>query len=223
MSTLTETSGSMMGQTDNAYRVLSSSAVLSLVLGVLSPVSALEWRLAVVPAVGVLVGLLALRSIRRAPEEYTGGRLALGGVVLSLAGWAGGWSWLGYQYFAEVPEGYERISYAALQPDKETPDQLPLSAQQLDGKRVFIKGFMYPSGQTERLEEFVLCRDNGTCCFDGPKPKLTDMILVRCHDPLRLDYAAYARGVAGTFRVRPISLGEDLGTVVYQLEADYAR
>ena len=55
------------------------------------------------------------------------------------------------------------------------------SYKELDGKKVFIKGYMYPSSQMTGIREFVLCRDNGTCCFGG-QPRLTDMIRVKLKD-----------------------------------------
>lgn len=220
MSTLAETQ-ERMTETEG-YRAVNASAVVSLLLGLASAATFLDWRLAVLPAVGLLSGTSALWKIRRAPEIWTGATLARLGVALSIGLGGAGLGWLGYQFLTEVPDGYERISYAQLQPDLERPNDLPTSALALDGKRVFIKGYMYPGAQTERISEFVLCRDNGTCCFGGSKPKLTDMVLVRLADPLRVDFATYARGVAGTFRVRPISAGE-LGMVYYQLEADFAR
>src|SRR5262245_56652765 len=92
-----------------SYRALSSYAVLSLALGVLSCMTVLDWWLAVFPASAVLLGLFALLQIRWRPEELTGGPLAKIGIALALVFWAGGWSWLGYVYATEVPEGYERI------------------------------------------------------------------------------------------------------------------
>lgn len=35
----------------------------------------------------------------------------------------------------------------------------------LDGKSVRIRGFMYPTYETEGIERFVLARDNQICCF----------------------------------------------------------
>jgi hypothetical protein len=126
----------------------------------------------------------------------------------------------GFQNAFGVPAGYLRISYETLQP--KPGESIPASARELDGKKVFIKGYMYPSNQMTGIREFVLCRDNGTCCFGG-QPKLADMIQVNLKEPLTLDYQTGLRRVAGTFRLQPNAARGDLGSVLYRLDADYAQ
>lgn len=204
------------------YRALSTLAVLSLVLGGFSAAAALGWSLGAIPALGALSGALALFRIRRNPTELTGAALARVGLCLSLVFWAGGWGWLSYVYATEVPDGYRRITYGELQPEQ--PGQLfPPSALELDGQQVFIKGYVYPGAQTSGIRQFVLVRDNGTCCFGGPTPKLTDMIEVTLRDPLRLQYSTNMRKLGGILRVQPTESGSELGRVIYHLDADYLR
>ena len=121
----------------------------------------------------------------------------------------------------EVPLGYERISYAELQAN-ETGAPVPASAKALDGKKVFIKGYVYPGAQTQGIQRFVLVRDNGTCCFGGAMPKLNDMVDVKLADSLRVNYSTGVFRVAGTFRVQPTD-APGLGQVLYQLDADYVK
>lgn len=203
------------------YRALSALAVTSLVLGVCSLAAFLDWTMALFPLAGIVFGIGALVRIRRNPEMLTGTAFARAGLALSILSWAGGWSWLTYDYLTEVPPGYERISYANLQAD-ETGTPVPASAQALDGKRVFIKGYVYPGAQTQNIRRFVLVRDNGTCCFGGSLPKLNDMIDVTLADPLRVNYSTGVFRVAGTFRVQAADT-PGLGQVLYQLEADYVK
>jgi hypothetical protein len=135
-----------------------------------------------------------------------------------------GWGIAGMIYATEVPEGYQRISYEQLQPDQDAPGQImPPSALELDGKRVFIKGYVFPGAQQRGLKQFVLCRDNGDCCFGG-NPKLTDRILVNLADPMRLEYSTRLHKLAGTFRIKPARATDGLdGGVLYHLEADYLK
>lgn len=212
-----------------SYRALCSSAAVSLAAGVLSITACLDWRLAVIPAIGMFMGAHALWRIGQQPEELTGAGVAKLGVILSGLFWAGGWGYLGFTYATEVPEGYQRITYAALQPDAAAPaakdgqtPPVPESARQLDGQRVFIKGYMYPGARDSRIASFVLVRDNGTCCFGGPTPKLTDMIEVTLAEPLRINYTMRTLAVAGTFHVQTGAV-EGLGQVLYKLDADYAK
>src|SRR3990172_7925621 len=67
-----------------SYRTLSAAAVASFALGLLSSLSFAPWRaLWVVPPLALLFGWLALRKIRKAPEEWTGKRLAQAGMVMA--------------------------------------------------------------------------------------------------------------------------------------------
>lgn len=216
------TAGDLASQDD--YRALSSAAVASLVAGALSFLCFFSFYFGLIAVFGVALGVVALHRIRTTPTEFTGRKLALAGMFLSIAFWGAGSAFLVYVYFTEVPEGYQRISYSQLQPeDGASRDAVPAAARLLDGKRVFIKGFMYPGVQKTEIRDFVLCRDRGTCCFGGPTPKLTDMIQVRLKEPLSLDYSLAVRGLAGTFRVRPDQASDNLGGVLYHLEADYAK
>lgn len=204
------------------YRVLHPLAVASLAGGVLSVTAFLGWALAVIPALAILLGLRGWWRVRSAPEEYTGAGLAQFGIVLAVACWASGWSWLSYVYATEVPEGYQRIDYAELQPEEgQPPTTIPASALALNGKRVFIKGYIYPPNQLTGVTRFVLCRDNGDCCFGG-KPKLTDMIDVSLQNDLSLNYSRKLHRLAGVFRVSEAGDPEARGAV-YRLEADYLK
>jgi len=213
------------------YRAVSASAVGSLILGVLSIVALVEWILAVVPLLGIVLGTLALVKIRRHRDELTGAVLARVGVVLSLLFWVGGWSWMTFAYLTEVPEGYERMTWSVLQLPADAPPApngtvrlIPASADDWDQKRVFVKGYVFPGAQRENLREFVLVPDRGTCCFGG-QPKLTDMILVRLVGPEPVDFSLFQRKLAGTFKVNRHQMKsfDKVGGVVYELEADYVR
>jgi len=208
---------------DQAYRALSATAVASLVAGVLSVAALLDWGLGLIPLVGILLGVSALWQIRRRPDELTGGRLAMVGVMLSAILLVAGWARLTYAYMTEVPEGYVRLSYDSLQPDTSVPGEMfPPTARELDGKHVYIKGFVYPGKQTTGIKKFVLCRDNGTCCFGG-QPKLTDMIEVTLAGSLQMEYATRPFAVGGTFHLQPTRTPNGQFAVLYHLEADYLK
>jgi Protein of unknown function (DUF3299) len=209
---------------ESEYRPVSPAAVISVFIGVLAMLAAGVANdlgvatFLVVSTIGLLIGYRGLSSVRR--YEMEGRRAALTGIGLSTLALATGFGVSTYQSLYEVPEGCVRINYDLLQP---TPgERIPRSAKELDGKDVFIKGYMYPGSQTTGIREFVLCRDNGTCCFGG-QPKLTDMIEVKLNEPLALDYNTGLRQVAGKFRVEPDTAPGGLGSVLYHLDASYAR
>jgi hypothetical protein len=207
------------------YRALSTSAVASLIVGLLSCLAILDWTLVAIPVIGIPLSVLSLAKIKRRGDELTGAGLAQTGLALSLLFVVVGPSWLTYQYVTELPEGYQRISYAELQPDETQPGQLvPPSALALEGKKIFIKGYVYPGRQKEGIREFLLVRDRGQCCFGG-NPKITDRILVTLEDPLRLAYAPRLHNLGGTFHVeaRDSALESAKGGVFYHLKADYLQ
>lgn len=96
-------------------------------------------------------------------------------------------------------------------------DYFPEWLEQLDGKRVRIRGFMYPAFQNTGLRGFVLARDNQICCF-GRDPKVYDLINVKMKEGTTTDYIPPTRSfdVEGTFLIRP-DVDEDLWLGLYQI------
>jgi hypothetical protein len=206
------------------YRAVSKAAVFCFIFSFLSLTAWLSPILLLLPGLGIIAGLVAWAKIRRYPNELTGRTVAWIGVVLCGCTLVGGTAWHSYVYATEVPPDCLRISFADLQPESGAPPgSFPRSALELDGKKVFIKGYLYPDGQQYDIKRFVLIPDMGTCCFGG-QPALTDMIEVTLQDPLRVDFARRKRKFAGVLSVdgtlKPVS---GLGGVVYQLDADYVK
>ena len=84
----------------------------------------------------------------------------------------------------EGPEDAIRISYddfdllkvLNLDPvPKDALEKLPKWLKALDGKRIRVRGFMYPPFQDTGIRGFVLARDNQICCF-GRNPKEYDLV-----------------------------------------------
>ena len=204
-----------------AYRSLSAAAMATFILGILSSLALLDWTMGLVPAIALVLGVYAVRKVRRHESELTGLGLARAGLALAIVFWAVGATRLAYIYATEVPEGYERLSYDVLQPDPAVPGELvPPSAVEWHGKRVFVKGYVYPGRQTDGIQDFILCRDQGDCCFGG-NPRLTDRIQVHLAGSLRLTYTPRPIKLAGTFRLQRIAALDGLGQVVYHLDADH--
>ena len=209
------------------YRSLSRSAVISLVLSFVSLLALIFAPLLVLPVVSLLLGLTALSTIRRYPEEYTGQGMALLGTALSAIVFVLGATLHTVEYATEVPEGYERISFSDLKPEVQVPG-VPLSQKILDlnGKQVFIKGYIHPGVATMgKVDHFILVPDMGTCCFGG-QPAMTDMIEVRIKDDAsKVKYSTRRVKLAGKFALGQ-KMGKapgDLRDVIYHLEADMAK
>jgi hypothetical protein len=203
----------------DAYRALSTPAVASLVLGVFSILALLDWWLALIPLAGVILGLVALRKIHNQPQEYTGHGVAIAGIVLGILFWLGGFGRLGYIHATEVPSGYERVDYSRLQPQPDDPpNAIPPEAKELDGKKIFIKGYIYPGLRKDGITQFLLVRDQGTCCFGG-NPKITDRIQVALSDSKGFAFTSSLFKIAGKFRItQPRQAIDAKGIVFYHLD-----
>ena len=100
--------------------------------------------------------------------------------------------------------------------------QIAPEVARLDGKPIYIKGYMYPTRQRTDISEFVLVKDTGQCCFGG-QPKLCDMIIVKFADGMTVNYREQQLvGVGGIFRPNTVARAEGL-TAVYVLEGTHFR
>ena len=215
------------------YRTISRSAIIALILSLVSLLAFFVSWLLILPVVSVVLGLTALSTIRRYPEEYSGAGVAVVSVLISTNVFLLAATWHAVDYATEVPEGYSRISFSELQPNMKSPNSLimnrdtilPKRAEELHGKQVFIKGYMHPGvAQLGKVDHFILVPDMGTRCFGG-QPAATDMIEVKIKpDASRVKYSTRTVKLAGKFVVgsRSSQFGE-LHSVVYHLEADVAK
>jgi hypothetical protein len=222
ISTSLSYSSGLDGEGFQPYRALSVTAVTSLILALLSVLTFFHWALGLIPMLGAALGWMAQRAITARPSELTGLRIARLGFWLSLFLLAAGWFGLAFAYATEVPDGFRRISYSELQPDRQVRGQIiPPSAEELNGQQVFIKGYMYPDAKTSGIQQFVLCRDRGSCCFGG-NPVMTDRILVNLQGNLRASFTTKPVAVAGVFHVSNNAARQGL-QVYYTLDATHIR
>jgi len=208
------------------YRAVSKAAVASVVFGILGSFSIWASVFIILPLLGLAFALIARSNIRRYPEELTGKAPAAIGLVFNLLLLVGSIGYHSYVYATEVPEGYQRISFSDLKP-KPRESSLPFSpkAKDLDGKKVFLKGWVRPSDKKSGLKQFILVGDFGSCCFGG-SPKPTDVVAVDIVVDQTVDYSLMQRKIGGTFRLntRPVQVGDaEVPALYYQLEADYLK
>jgi hypothetical protein len=72
----------------------------------------------------------------------------------------------------------------------------------LNGKKVYMKGYVLAGSKLDGISEFMLVRDAGTCCFGG-NPKTTDKVAVSIATPGGMVYMKQMARVSGVFRVAP--------------------
>lgn len=58
---------------------------------------------------------------------------------------------------------------------EDAPSRMPKWLKDLDGKRVRVRGFMFPPFEEENIRAFTLARDNQICCF-GRNPLVYDLV-----------------------------------------------
>lgn len=205
------------------YRALGGVTIAAAVLAILSPLGFVDWWLLVVPLLAAVLGIVGWRDILARPDVLTGRPLAIGAVVAGLLLFAGGLWYQATVYARELPPGFERLSYALLQPgEDDMPGEIPATALRANGKDVLLKGYMYPGKQQNGIRQFLLVRDQGDCCFGG-NPKITDRVLVQIADKRGIEYTARMRKIAGRFAIRPAGTADVEGGVLYHLENAVVR
>ncbi len=105
-----------------------------------------------------------------------------------------------------------RVSYddidllKVLNMDPVLPDPqnyMPAWLKSLDGRRIRIRGFMYPTFQQTGVHAFGLARDNQICCF-GRNPKIYDVFDVVLKEGTTTNYIPNRPfDVVGVFHIRP--------------------
>lgn len=84
----------------------------------------------------------------------------------------------------------------------DAPERLPKWLKALDGKRIRVRGFMYPPFQDTDIRGFVLARDNQICCF-GRTPKEYDLVDIFLRKGVTTHYIQNRPfDVVGVFRIK---------------------
>lgn len=97
----------------------------------------------------------------------------------------------------------------------DAPERLPKWLKALDGKRIRVRGFMYPPFQDTDIRGFVLARDNQICCF-GRTPKEYDLVDIFLRKGVATHYIQNRPfDVVGVFRIKSEI---EKYTAMYELE-----
>jgi hypothetical protein len=210
-----------------SYRPIPILAPITLVIGLCSFIGLAWAECLAVPLVGMILGVMTFTKIRRSSGEYGGLKLTIAGLFLSTVLFVAGTSLHAYTYATEVPEGYERLDFRWLAQQKPIEEdgrlRIAQEAKEIDGQKVFIKGYMYPENKTTGISKFVLCKDTGQCCFGG-EPALTDMVSVEFVNDTRATFRQLQLvSVAGTFRAKKVQGKGGAVASIYSLEAEYFK
>ncbi|WP_442509572.1 DUF3299 domain-containing protein [Novipirellula sp. SH528] len=208
------------------YRAVSRAAIASVVFFVLAFPGLIPTfsPLLILTAVGLAAGLVGLRAIKQFPDEYSGLALAKFGVIANALLLIGGIGLHTYIYLTEVPDGYTRIPFYELQQPSGMPDIPTRFAYDIDGDKVFLKGYIHPASGGGALRQFILVPDLGTCCFGG-QPKSSDMIEVTVTNGKNVKAGLTKRKLAGKFQLNraPQKLTDFDNNIFYRIKADQVR
>jgi hypothetical protein len=209
---------------DFVYRPIPLLVPISMGFVFLSLSAALMAELIAVPVLGVILSAIAYRQIRVSGGNLSGGWLALGSLVTQCLMVVAFSTMHVYSYATEVPPGFDRVSFGADISKKGFAveggiQKIHPDVKKLVGQKVMIKGYMYPTKAVDGLTSFVLCRDNGDCCFGG-QPKTTDMILINMKGDNHARFRQGLVAVAGVFRAEQ-TVDETGLQPVYQLDCDF--
>ena len=92
----------------------------------------------------------------------------------------------------------------------DAPQYFPDWLKKLNGRRIRLRGFMYPPLLETGLTSFALARDNQICCF-GRNPKIYDLFRVDLRDGVTVDYIQNRPfDVVGVFHIQPESIDGQL-------------
>lgn len=205
------------------YRIRCKSAVLAVLFGIFSLLGFVFMVFMLLAPLGIIFGWNAIRTIQRYPEEYFGKGMAQVGLLMGAISLFGGSGYHTFIYMTEVREGYERISFYG---DLKNKDDAPtLRAQALDGKKVFLKGYVRPGLRRTGLTEFLMVGDFGDCCFGG-SPNLTEVVYVKMPENRTAQYDFMLRRIHGTFRLNTRlqsgdRIANDVKGYIYEIEADF--
>ena len=103
---------------------------------------------------------------------------------------------------------------------------MPPDVASLEGKNVFIKGYIRPDSVTvpRGIDQFLLVRDNNQCCFgDLSQVKYYDQVQVHLQDNRRADYSRGVFRMGGILHIDPTALVPNSTKPVFTLLADYSK
>ncbi len=204
------------------YRAINPFSVGSVVIGLLSPVAYFHWGFLFIPLLGIALGVAGLVNLSRVEGAKLGVWLSLAGIGLCLVLGFAVYGFSVYVYYHMTPPGYLAIGYETLE-SNDPNNPWPEAAYALEGERVFMRGYMYPTRQSSALKSFVMSRDNGVCQYCLPNPKKTDQVFVELAEGLEASYTTRLIAVGGKFSMKLEDPDEKYGGVVYHIEADYLR
>lgn len=202
------------------YKQIGVLAICSLVLGLLSSLAFFWISFLLLSVIGVVLGALALRKIMNAPEETAGLGLVSAGIGISLLIGVAATCWQTWHYYHSAPSGYLVVDFDSMAINTKT-GKIPDEIIALNERKVYIKGFMYPTNRQSGIEDFTMVRTLAHCKFCSPGTNPADMIAVGMERGMTVNFRANKPVfVGGTLYVDP---NYQPGEIPYSIEANTFR
>jgi hypothetical protein len=96
------------------------------------------------------------------------------------------------------------------------------NVKDLFGKRIRIRGYMYPTFKRKGIDRFVLVRDNQECCF-GPGAALYDCVRVTLQEGHKTGFSTTPIAVEGQFNLDEFRDPEGTVRAVFHIEGAVVR
>jgi len=91
--------------------------------------------------------------------------------------------------------------------------------ESLLGRRIRIRGYIFPTLKKKGLKQFVLVRDNLECCF-GPGAALFDCILIHMKEGKTAEFSIRPVAIEGTFLFEEFLDYDGTTRAIYRLDGD---
>ena len=114
---------------------------------------------------------------------------------------------------------FDDIKFEMEKTDPFVDSMLTDDIEEMFGKRIRIRGYMFPTLRKRGLRQFVLVRDNMECCF-GPGAALFDCILVYMKPGQTAEYSVRPVAVDGEFKFEKFRDPEGVVRAIYRLDGD---
>ena len=203
------------------YKQIATLGVESLVAAIFG-ILGFFWKPFIIASLlGIVLGVLAKRKIMRAPDEISGGTLTTVALALSVVLCVTSLGWQVYAFYNSAPPGYAVVPFDNMALDKDGNVAEDILA--LDGHKVYIEGYMYPTKQHAGIENFTLVRTVGHCKFCSPGTNPADMIGVTMERGQTVKFRANKLvAVGGVLSVNP-DFKNQPGMIPYTMKASVFR
>ena len=114
---------------------------------------------------------------------------------------------------------FDDIKFDMEKTDAFRRSMLTTQIEETFGRKIRIRGYIFPTLKKRGLKQFVLVRDNLECCF-GPGAALFDCILVHMTPGKTAEYSIRPVAVEGTFRFETFTDHEGTVRAIYRLDGD---